>query len=122
MNIDIDEEIFDLESLIVDGTNAKVPVEINYDNKKFGAILKPLTNVEWNNASRVGFKNHKTTTELELLKKGLFTRNDEPFPEKVLVKLPQGVVNALFKELARISGVELNTEENMELAKRLMDF
>lgn len=117
-----DEQIFDLESLITDGTNAKVPVEVTYKGKKYGAILKPLTSIEWNNASRKSIKNDKTTIEIELLKKGLFTKEDKPFPQEILIKLPQGVSTSLFKELARISGVKLDSKENMELAKELMGF
>ncbi len=116
------KEILDLESLIVDGVNAKVPVEVEYQGKTYGAVLKPLTNVEWNNASRKAIKNNKTTSEIELLKKGLFTKNDEEFPAEILIKLPQGVVGELAKELARISGVNLTSEENQKLMRELMGF
>ena len=41
-SLSVDTEVLDLESLITDGVNAKVPVEITYKGKTYGAILKPL--------------------------------------------------------------------------------
>lgn len=120
--LSMDNEVLDLESLITDGVNAKVPVEITYDGKKYGAILKPLTNPEWNNATRIGLKDPNTSSEIELLKRGLYTRNDKKFPAAVLEELPAGVVSELAKELARISGISFNMEENVKLAKDMLGF
>lgn len=121
-NLSNDEEIFDLETLITDGVNAKVPVEINYKGKTFGAILKPLTNPEWNNAIRLGYKNPKTTSEIELLKIGLYHKNGDKFPKDIIENLPAGVIVELAKELARISGITFNMEENVRLAKDMLGF
>lgn len=117
-----EEELFDLESLITEGANAKVPVKISYGDKSFGATLRPLTNVEWNNATRKSMKNVNTTSELELLKVGLTSKDDKPIPVDILVQLPTGVITELAKKLADISGVKLDKKENIELAKTLMGF
>ena len=59
------EEIFNLESLITDGADARVPIEIDFPTKngkkKAAAMIRPLTNVEWNNALRISRKNFTTT-------------------------------------------------------------
>ena len=117
-----DYELFDLESLITDGVNAKVPVEIQYNGKTFGAILKPLTNYEWNNALRKGSRNNKTTSEIELLKLGLFTKDDKEFSPDLVEKLPAGVITELSKELARISGIHIDSEQNIRIVKEMMGF
>ena len=121
-SLSVDTEVLDLESLITDGANAKVPVEITYKGKNYGAILKPLTNPEWNNATRIGLGNTKSSSELELLKRGLYTKNDKKFPAEIIEKLPAGVVMELAKELARISGISINVEDNVKLAKEMLGF
>lgn len=121
-SLSVDTEVLDLESLITDGVNAKVPVEITYKGKTYGAILKPLTNPEWNNATRIGLGNTKSSSELELLKRGLYTKNDKKFPAEIIEKLPAGVVMELAKELARISGISINVEDNVKLAKEMLGF
>ena len=59
---------------------------------------------------------------LELVKKALYTRKGEPFPQELVEKFPTGVVVALVKEIAKISGVNLNSKENIQMAKELMGF
>lgn len=125
-----DDEIFDLEALVTDGVDAKVPIVIKYPKTledgtvkmvKAGAMIRPLTNVEWNNSTRLNRStNAKTTNEVELLKKALYTRNGEQMPAKVVEDLPSGVVTELVKEVAVISGIDV--EENMRLAKEMLGF
>lgn len=124
-----EEEIFDLESLITDGADAKIPIVLKYPKNgktvKAGALIRPLTNVEWNNATRIsrsGNNASKTTNEVELVKQALYTRKGEPFPPKLVEDMPNGVVMELVNQIAVISGVELNSEENIRLAKEIMGF
>ena len=121
-SLSTDNEVLDLESLITDGANAKVPVEVTYKGKSYGAILKPLTSPEWNNATRIGLGSTNSSAELELLKLGLYTKNDKKFPVQVIEELPAGVIMELSKELARISGISINIEDNMKLAKDMLGF
>ena len=126
-SLSADEEIFDLESLITDGVDAKVPIVISFpkhgETVKAGAMIRPLSIVEWNNATRLNRRpNENTTNELELVKKALYTKNGDKFPDELIDKFPTGVVVALVKEIARISGVELNSKENIQMAKELMGF
>ena len=115
-------EILDLEKLITDGVNAKIPMEITYNNKKFGVLLRPLTNIEWNNAIQTSIQNKKTTNEVELLKLGLYKIDGNPFPKELISKLPAGISSELMKKLAEISGIQINSEENIKMAKQLMGF
>lgn len=125
-----DEEIFELEALISDGVDARFPVKITYPKQEddgtyrmvtAGALIRPLSNIEWNNATRLKRSpNSKTTNEVELLKKALYTRDNKQFPPKLVEGLPNGVVLNLVNEVARISGV--NVEEQEKLAKEMMGF
>ena len=124
-----DTELFDLESLITDGKDAKIPIEITFPKPdgtgevKATAMIRPLTNIEVNNATRLGLnKNIDTTYELELLRTGLYTSKGEQFPDELINKIPSGVVNELAKEISRVSGIQINNEENMKLAKEMMGF
>ena len=128
-NLSHEEELFDLESLITDGKDAKIPIEITFPKPdgtgevKATAMIRPLTNIEVNNATRLGLnKNIDTTYELELLKTGLYTSKGEPFPDELINKIPSGVVNELAREISRVSGIQINNEENMRLAKEMMGF
>ena len=118
-----EEEIFNLESLITDGADARVPIEIKFPTKtgtkRAAAMIRPLTNVEWNNAIRIARKNFTTTNEIELLKIALYTKDGEPFPKKKKKKIPNGVVIKLVQTLSEISGIEI-TEENMKMAKEML--
>ena len=93
-----DDEVFDLESLITDGTDAKVPITIKFPTRdgrtvKAAAMIRPLNSVEWNNSTRLNrSKSEKTTNEIELLKKALYTKDGKPFPKDLIEKIPAGVV------------------------------
>ena len=125
-----DEEVFDLETLITDGKDARFPVKFKFPKQQEDgtyklvnakALLRPLTNIEWNNASR--FKrspNDKTTNEVELLKKALYTTEGKQMPPELVEAIPNGVVLTLVTKVAEISGVDV--DENMKLAKEMMGF
>lgn len=115
-------EVADLETLIVDGANTKVPIEITYNNQRFGVMIRPLTNVEWNTAIQKSMQNKTTTNEVELLKIGLYKKDGTPFPKELIHKLPAGISSELMKKIAEISGVKINTKENMEMVKEMMGF
>ena len=117
-----DTELFELESLITDGVNAKIPVTVEYQGKKFGAMIRPLNNIEWNNATRKALKDKTTSNEVELVKLALYKKDGADFPNDVVEKLPTGIVNELMKEISRISGVKINNKENIEMMKEIMGF
>jgi len=118
-----EEEIFNLESLITDGVDARIPITIEFPTKngtkKAAAMIRPLSNIEWNNATRIARKNFTTSNEVELLKQALYTKEGEPFPKELVPKLPNGVVLKLVKLLGEISGIEV-TKESLEMAREML--
>ena len=122
-NITTEElEVFELETLITNGIEEKVPIEITYRDKTFGAMLRPLTSVEWNNATAKANNTPNTNVEVELLKIGLYNKDGTPFPQELISKLPAGISSQLMKELGRISGVNFDSEENIKLVRKIMGF
>lgn len=123
-----DKELLELESLITDGINTKIPITITFplangDVKEFGAMIRPLTNYEWNNAVRLSMNAHnKTTSEIEIVKMALYTKNGDEFPNSLITQFPTGIISTISKEIARVSGVKMNSEENIELMQKMMGF
>ena len=117
----VNEEIFDLESLIVEGTDAYIPLKFIYPNtdKTVGVFIKPLTSQEFVNATR-GTSN----IFINVLDGALFDNNKQPVPRNIIEKLPAGVVMELYKKIAEISGIptEQNEEVNQEVLDRMMGF
>ena len=131
-NTDDEIDLNELENLILEGTDYKVPVLIEYPvfNKKTGemknvrytAKLRPVTNTEVNNARRSVGKIKGTSFELELLKRALYTKNDELFKPAIIFAMKAGVVARLVETLLDISGIKLDKDEQEAYARELMGF
>ena len=133
-NLAESEEIAGLESLIVDGTETRIPIiiEIPQYDKKTGKVeiieraarIRPLTSIEINNASRLstGRGSANTTFDIEILKAGLYGLDGEKVPLKIIKALPGGVTSQVANQIREISGIKLNSKENIELTKELMGF
>lgn len=117
-----DLEIFELEQLITNGIEEKIPIEITYKNQTFGALIRPLTSIEWNNAVNKANRRTDTNVETELLKTGLYNKDGSPFNPELIPKLPAGVSSSIMKEIAKVSGVNFDSEENMKLVRKIMGF
>lgn len=129
LNPEIDE-ISELESLITEGTNARIPLEIEvplYKDdklimKKYVVTVKPLTSAELNNATRLGLHSELSDVNTEIVKKGLCTKDGEPYPPGLVERLPAGVINKLTEKIGEVSGIQQDKESNVELLKELMGF
>lgn len=125
-------DLNELESLILEGTDYKVPVLIEYPyyDKKTGimkharytAKLRPVTNTEVNNARRSAGKIKGTSFELELLKRALYTKDDTLFKPNVIKAMKAGVIASLVETLLDISGIKLDKDEQEAYARELMGF
>ena len=120
-----EEVIYDLESLILDGVDSKVPIVIDFPTsegvKKVGALIKPLTAVEWNNAIRLANKLKDSTSEIEIVKIGLFGKDGEAFSYDLIMKMPSGVVKDIFYKIADVSGVKFS-EQEIGILEAMMGF
>jgi hypothetical protein len=121
-----DDEIFDLESLITDGADARFPIIVKFpkgnETVEAAAMIRPLTSIELNNLSRTSRGSNVSNFGVELLKLALYTKDGKEFPVDLLTKIPAGVVNELCNEIYRISGITVDKAENMKLAKQMLGF
>lgn len=115
-------EELDLESLIRDGINTKVPIIVTLpDGRKGKALIRPLTSTEWSNCVKK-FLKFKEGLEFEICKKGLLTTNEEPFPKEALEQLPAGTVIEIFMEIKKITGIQDDKEAEEKFTKQIFDF
>ena len=125
-HISEDDEILELDQLITEGVNAKIPYTFLYPNtnKKVGVQIRPLSTTEFSSALTRA-KKFKSNFLIELVKIGLYKMDGTPFPAEQLDKLPAGVITRLSSEISRISGLDLtgNPEEYQNgLIEDLMGF
>lgn len=102
------DDIFDLDVLITEGVNAKVPLNFTYPNtdKTVGVMIRPLSTEEYKTAIQKA-KKLKKVVFFELLKLGLYKMDGSKFPNEVLEELPFGVVTFIAGNIHRISGMDL---------------
>ena len=129
-NIELNDELFDLETLIVDGTDARVHVEVDVPlwkdgelkHVKYGAVIRPLPSSEFTNATQIGLKNYDTDVNTEIVKKGLCRKDGTVFPADAIKKLPAGIIIKLAEKICEISGIQSNQEDQAKLVREVMGF
>ena len=125
-----DTELFDLENLITDGADARIPLEVDFPiykngemtHKKYGVIIRPLKSSELNNATQIGLRDSNSDVNTEIVKKGLLRKDGTSYPPEIVEKLPAGVINKLTEKICEISGIQTDNENNRELIKEMMGF
>ncbi len=119
-------DIIDLEDLLLEGIDTRVPIVFDFPlpngtTRKVGAMIRPLTASEWNTCSLKLARQQKSMAE-EVVKIGLLDKEGKPLSNKLIEQLPTGVTTELFDEIAKISGVKADKEEQLELVKEMMGF
>lgn len=105
----VNDELVDLETLILDGDDAFIPLKFIYPNtnKKTGVYLKPLTGEAFKGIDA------NNVDAISLLNGCLFDLEKNPVKLHVIEKLPAGVIVELYKKLSEISGIEMK-EDNLK--------
>ena len=120
LQINQEEEVFDLESLIIDGTENLIPLSIQMpgNNKKAGVYIRPINTTEFTQAIR-----GQDSVFVEVLRIALYNKNKELFRPDAIAGLPAGVAIKLYKEIAGISGIPTDNEDvSEEVVNHLMGF
>ncbi|MBQ3407977.1 MAG: hypothetical protein IJH12_02080 [Clostridia bacterium] len=114
-------EIFELDQVISEGVNAKIPFTFTYPNtnKKVGVLVRPLSTNEYQRAI-LSSKKLKTNFLIELAKLGVYRMDESRFPEELIMDLPAGVITMITNEINRISGVEL-VDGSEEVQQQIFD-
>lgn len=118
-------ELFDLETLIIEGSEVLYPIVFDYPtpqgDKKVTAKIRPLTATEIQNAALTSRQTGVSYAEL-VLKKGLYTKDDKPFPPELINKMAGGVAGELSQKIGEISGMKIDENETNKLVEDLMGF
>ena len=131
VNLEIDNREFDLETLIVDGAKARIPIEVEFPiyhedgtmtYEKRGAVVKPLKSHELTNASQIGLRVDDTDVNTEIVKAGLCRKNGEPYPPGVVESFPAGVITALAMKILDVSGVKPDKEATDRFIREMAGF
>lgn len=112
LNFNNEEEYFDLETLITEGTKAKVPIAIEFpDGRKSKALIRPILAEDVKTIS-LDF-NEPFEVITEVLKICLFNSKGEQLTEELINALPAGLPMKIGEEVFRISGISYdgNSEE-----------
>jgi len=120
---ELKEEIIDdvqnLESLITEGINAKIPLQVKLPNGTKGNVLiAPITNGVFNRLVKQSRQNNRSL-DLLVAEKGTFTLNEEKFPNDKLEMLPAGVVSDIAREIGKISGITKKEDEDKDKDKMM---
>lgn len=109
-NITVEET--SLEDLILLGNDKLINISIEFPtekgNVKTSAKIKQMTMKEVKN---INVKQNDLETSIQILKKALFTKDEKPFEEEMILALPVGVVYKLSEEIMRVSGVETDVKK-----------
>lgn len=117
LTINKEEELFDLETLITEGVNAHIPIEIEFPNgKKAAAQVKPITAAEF----KAIYNTNAADMLLDMLGLGLLNKKGEPLSRDLIEALPMGLLSKIAEKIATISGLELQPE-NTVTGKDLME-
>lgn len=115
----VNEEIFDLETLITDGTESFIPLKFVFPgtDKTVGVFIKPVLTREFANAA-----NSPGFILSNVVKIALYDRNKNLVSPQVVDNLPAGVVMELYKKIAEISGIPIDNDAAEDIMNRFMGF
>lgn len=120
------DELSRLQSLILDGAKARIPIIIDYPKEdgtteELALKIRPITDVEFSNAMRL-FRDTGTSFRIECLKKALYTKDDKQLPASLVQAMHSGVIAALYDKLSEISGIKANREDQQALVDEMLGF
>ena len=116
LKINNEEELFDLETLITEGVDARVPIEIEFPNgKKAQALIRPISTGEFQTI----YNGDNSELLVNVLKAGLMNKNGEPLPVNLIEAMPVGLPAQITQQIFEISGIKTDDEELQETVKQL---
>ena len=110
------DEFFDLESLITEGVDAKVPIEIEFPNgKKAQALIKPISTGEFQSI----YNGDASELVVNVLSNALMNKKGEPLDPMLIKAMPIGLPAKIVEKIFEISGIETNPEDSEKLKEEL---
>ena len=111
-----DDEFFDLETLITEGVDARVPIEIEFPNgKKAQALIKPISTGEFGSI----YRGNAGKILINVLHHSLMNTKGEPLKSSLIEAMPVGLPKKIIEEIFKISGIETNPDDAEKLKDEL---
>lgn len=119
LTIKQDDELFDLETLITEGVDARVPIIIEFpDGRKAQAQIKPISTSEFQSIASGNAKE----IIVNVLSESLMNKNGEPLDSTLIEAMPIGLPAKIVMQIFEISGIETNNEDIEDAVKQLQLF
>lgn len=110
------EDYFDIETLITEGADARVPIEVEFPNgKKAQALIKPISTGEFSTI----YNGNAAELMVNVLSAALMNKNGEPLSPSLIEAMPVGLPEKIVKQIFDISGIETNPEDAEKLKEEL---
>ena len=110
------EEYFDLETLITEGVESRVPIEIEFPNgKKAQAMIRPISTGEFQTI----YNGNAAELLVNVLSHSLMNKNGEPLSSALIEAMPVGLPAKIVEQIFEISGIETNPEDADRLKEKL---
>lgn len=110
------EDYFDIETLITEGADARVPIEVEFPNgKKAQALIKPISTGEFSTI----YNGNAAELMVNVLTAALMNKNGEPLSPSLIEAMPVGLPEKIVKQIFDISGIETNPEDAEKLKEEL---
>ena len=109
-------EFFDLETLITEGVDARVPIEVEFPNgKKAQALIKPISTGEFQSI----YNGNAAELLINVLSHSLMTKEGKSLSPTLIGAMPVGLPAKIVEKIFEISGIETNPEDAEKLKEEL---
>lgn len=109
-------EFFDLETLITEGVDAHVPIEVEFPNgKKAQALIKPISTGEFQSI----YNGNTAELLINVLTHSLMTKEGKLLSPSLIEAMPVGLPAKIVEQIFKISGIETNPEDAEKLKGEL---
>lgn len=116
LEFNTEEEYYDLETLITEGTDANIPIVIEFPNgKKAQARIRPISTGEFSTI----YNGDAAELLVNVLSTALMNKNGEPLSSSLIEAMPVGLPAKIVQQIFEISGIKTNPEDQEKLKEEL---
>ena len=110
------EEYFDLETLITEGVDSRVTIDIEFpDGRKAQAMIRPISTGEFSTI----YNGNAAELLVNVLSHSLMNKNGAPINASLIEAMPVGLPAKIVEQIFEISGIETNPEDADRLKEKL---
>lgn len=110
------DEFFDLETLITEGVDARVPIEVEFpDGKKAQALIKPISTGEFKSI----YNGNAAEILVNVLSHSLMTMEGKSLSPTLIEAMPVGLPAKIVEKIFEISGIKTNPKDAEKLKEEL---